>query len=61
MGSVLDGAWVELKEDGDELNADTAAEKASVLGSVPLKLRYHGCTSGLPDCATEGSCATTGA
>ena len=33
--------------------ADTAAEKASVLGSVPLKLRYHGCTSGLPDCATE--------
>jgi len=24
MGSVLDGAWVELKEDGDELRADTA-------------------------------------
>ena len=24
MGSVLDGAWAELEEEGDELNADTA-------------------------------------
>jgi hypothetical protein len=40
---------------GSELNADTAvggATKASVLGSVPPKLRYHGCSSGLPDCGT---------